>query len=253
MDGTVEKLLVTQNENVIAGQELLELKSDSLELELRKLEGERLTIQASISTLRARRLSNRRDQDPSEFETATAELADLTSQLESVEKQLELRQAMREQLIVRSPIAGRVVTWNLKETLADRPVTRGQLLLEIVDRENEWGLELELPDRRISHVLRAHAESAESDEPLAVTFILASDPGKKLHGTLAEFEQRTNATSESGQYVRLNVDIDSADVEFQQPGTKVQAKINCGERSTLYVWTHDVLEFVQSRILFRIF
>ena len=249
MDGTVDELFVDQNQDVVLDQELLRLKSESLELAIRKLEGERLTVQASIDTLRAKRLSRRRDQDPMELEVATAELADLTSQLKSVQKQLDLRHAMREQLVVRSPIAGRVVSWNLKENLADRPVTRGQLLLEIVAPEEDWELELELPDRRIGHVLRAHAASSA---PLPVTFILASAPGTRLHGTLAEFEQRTNATTESGQFVRLNVDIDRADVEFQQPGTKVQAKVLCGHRSTLYVWLHDIVEFFQSRVLFRV-
>ncbi len=249
MDGTVEKLLVNQNDDVEAGQELLRLKSDPLELELRKLEGERLTLQTSIDAIQARRLVTRRDQESSALDAAAAELEDLRKQLESVNRQLELRQAMRDELVVRSPISGRVITWNLAETLDDRPVVRGQLLLEIVDTNGKWGLELELPDRRIVHVLRA---DANSEEPLPVTFILASDPGQKLQGTLADFEKRTNRTNEAEQYVRINVNINREEVQFQQPGTKVQAKIDCGTRSTLYVWLHDILEFIQSRILFRL-
>ena len=34
-------------------------------------------------------------------------------------------------------------------------------------------------------------------------------------------------------------------------GAEVSAKIDCGRRSLGYVWFHDVLEFIQTKILFR--
>ncbi len=37
-----------------------------------------------------------------------------------------------------------------------------------------------------------------------------------------------------------------------RPGATVTAKVYCGRRSLGYVWFHDLLAFVQSRILFRV-
>ena len=56
---------------------------------------------------------------------------------------------------MRSPVAGQVITWDLYNRLNQRPVERGQLLLQIADPENEWQLELKVPDDRIGHVIRA--------------------------------------------------------------------------------------------------
>lgn len=252
LDGTVENVLVTENQLVEADQPLLELRSDGLDMEQRKLQGERLTLQAGIDAMMARRLADQRGQqpaDPAELQAAAAQESDLRQQLAAVNRQIELHASMREKLTVRSPIAGRVITWNLQDVLADRPVGRGQLLLEVVDPTSAWNLELELPDRRIAQVLRA---KGASEEPLPVTYILASNPGTRLGGSFRSIEKRTNSSPDAGQYVRVLVDIEKAEgIEFQ-PGTKVQAKIDCGKRPMIKVWMNDIWQFVQSRILFRI-
>lgn len=50
----------------------------------------------------------------------------------------------------------------------------------------------------------------------------------------------------------IKVAIDKKDLPNLRPGATVTAKIYCGRRSIGYVWFHDLIAFVQSRILFRL-
>jgi hypothetical protein len=38
-----------------------------------------------------------------------------------------------------------------------------------------------------------------------------------------------------------------------RPGAAVDAKIHCGKRAIGYVWFHDAIEYLQSRVIFPYF
>ena len=40
--------------------------------------------------------------------------------------------------------------------------------------------------------------------------------------------------------------------DYLRPGADVMAKIYCGRRSLGYVWFHDVINFIHSRVLFKL-
>ncbi|NBW97742.1 MAG: hypothetical protein EBR28_13705, partial [Planctomycetia bacterium] len=52
--------------------------------------------------------------------------------------------------------------------------------------------------------------------------------------------------------VRVEIDRDRHAEEELGAGASVTARIACGRRSLGYVWFHDVLSFIQTRILFRL-
>ena len=56
---------------------------------------------------------------------------------------------------------------------------------------------------------------------------------------------------DEGNTVLVKVAIDQEGLE-KRPGADVIAKIHCGYRPMGYVWFHDVLAFIQSRVLFRL-
>jgi len=64
---------------------------------------------------------------------------------------------------------------------------------------------------------------------------------------------------EDGNTVRMVVEFAQEDLKrlVADPanelkvGADVKAKVLCGQRAIGYVWFHDLFEFVQSRILFR--
>ena len=108
-----------------------------------------------------------------------------------------------------------------------------------------------MPDHRIGHLREARNTLGEQ---LDVEFILATDPGATLHGTVRDYEWSTTLDeSQSKLGLGLHVDFDETKIPQLVPGTRVIGKIRCGQRSIGFVWFHDIAEFVQSRILFRLF
>jgi hypothetical protein len=58
---------------------------------------------------------------------------------------------------------------------------------------------------------------------------------------------------DEGSTVLIKVRIDKQDLpEGIIPGTQISAKVYCGRRSIGYVWFHDLVAFIQSRVLFRL-
>jgi hypothetical protein len=151
-------------------------------------------------------------------------------------------------LRVRAPMKGQVLTWDLDQLLAARPVQRGQTLLTVADVDGPWELELTIPDDQIGHVLEAQAAS---DRPLEVTFILATDPGVTYDGRIERVafttEEKPGAERPS---VTVRVDFDASRIKGKRPGASAIAKVHCGRASLGYVWLHELFEAVQSRILF---
>jgi hypothetical protein len=52
--------------------------------------------------------------------------------------------------------------------------------------------------------------------------------------------------------VLVRVAIDKTQLPDLRPGASVTARIDCGTRPIGYVWFHDVWEFVQTQVLFRL-
>ncbi len=179
----------------------------------------------------------------------TAEQEEVKSLLDSLHKQQAILMAERKDLELRSPIAGTVLTWNAKDLLAARPVSRGQALLTVDDLSGPWVAELQVADNRIGHVLDAQErEKAE----LPATFILATEPGMNHDGRLARVALTTETDKTTGSTVQVTVDFDRSTIPAEQlrPGATVVAKIHCGRRSLGYVWLHELWETIQSKVLF---
>ena len=87
------------------------------------------------------------------------EMAELREKRDSLEKQLELCKINQEELSIKSPISGQVVTWDLRNRLPNgRPVQRGQVLMRVADPSGPWQLELHMPENRMGHVAEAQKE-----------------------------------------------------------------------------------------------
>ena len=192
-------------------------------------------------------LSDRRNQDQSRDENITA----LEAQLKSVGRELKLLREKEKRLTVVSPIQGSVVTYDVRDILKDRPVERVESLMEVADLSGNWQLELNLPDRKIGHVIQAFKKN--DGEPLEVEFILAARPGETLQGKLIEIGKSTEMLPEKGQHLKLKVSIEDQTLDIKQLRSGVNAYIDCGKCSLGYSWFHPVLEFLQTKVLFPFF
>jgi multidrug efflux pump subunit AcrA (membrane-fusion protein) len=160
-------------------------------------------------------------------------------------RELELLNREREQLVVTSPIAGRVLTWDLSNRLIARPVERGEVLVTVADLAQEWQLELTVPDDRIGHVLAAQETLGPQ---LTVRFRLSSDDQEQHTGHIAEISRMADVLDEDGTAAPVvNVKVALNEQELSggalgelRPGVSARAQIACGRKPIGYVWLHDV-------------
>jgi uncharacterized protein YcnI len=135
----------------------------------------------------------------------------------------------------------------------DRPVTSGQILMEVADPKGDWELELQMPESKMGYVTQAWNEQ---NGKLPVRFILATHPSDRLDGWVEEIDPSAEVRGEDGNTVQLRVGFDQATLRqtFEEPkiGAGVTAKVYCGRRSFAYVWLHDLIDFVRAKILFRL-
>jgi multidrug efflux pump subunit AcrA (membrane-fusion protein) len=244
-DGQVDRVHVQHGEFIAAETVVAQMRSSELELETTRVLGELQTMTKRYDAIRASRLGANPTgaMERDEYARLTAEEERLGKLLANLEEQRRLLQSQQEQLQVRSPIAGQVVTWDVASQLQQRPVRRGQLLLTVADVRGPWVLELQVPDRYVHHVLQAR-EDVRQD--LEVVFMLATGPQQSYQGRLL----RLAAATEPDESLQLSatawVSVDRDAVTDLRPGAGVTARIYCGRRAVGYVWLHDLIATVRA-------
>jgi hypothetical protein len=251
IDGIVTDVPIADGAVVDKDQLLVQLRNTEAEIALSQVEGQIITCREHIMSLQ-RTLLNEGTLPVGDRARYSGELAEEKGKMLNLEAQRTLCQKKIQDLEVRSPIRGMVVTWDLHNRLVNKPVQRGQTLLRVADIDRAWQLELHMPDDRMGFIAAACEKAKAENKDVPVTYIMATDPGAKHKGTVSEVYQSAEVHGEEGNTVLIKVAIDKNDLSNPRPGATVTAKIYCGRRSIGYVWFHDLIAFVQSRILFRL-
>ncbi len=245
-EGVITRVPVDHGEYVQAGQVLAELRNTDLDVEITSLAGKQTATREQILSLQRALLDDPR-LDIAQQNRLNGELLQLQQLALSTERQLQLVRHKEQQLIVRANRDGQVVTWHVRDRLLHRPVQKGQALMAIVDPTSDWELELYVAARHSGHVLDA---ASSGDQPLPITFALTSHPGEQFEGTLKAVDHVAVDHDELGSAVRIRVAIDADQLPELKTDATVVAKVHCGQRSLGYTWFHDLIDTVQSRILF---
>ncbi|MGA2619190.1 MAG: HlyD family efflux transporter periplasmic adaptor subunit [Thermoguttaceae bacterium] len=235
------------------GDLLLRLRNTDFEVNRADLEGQVITAREHVFSIQ--HLLSSIGLRPEEKSRLYGELAEGKEKLMSLEAQRDLYKAKMAELEIKSPIDGQVVAWDLQRLML-RPVQKGQMLLRVANPDGPWQLELHMAEDRMGHIVRAEQQAvAGPDKPLPVSYILATEPGTTRQGAIQEIQQAAEVHGEEGNTVLIKVSMNKDDVATAdlRPGASVTAKVYCGRRSLGYVLFHDVIAFVQSRILFRLF
>jgi multidrug efflux pump subunit AcrA (membrane-fusion protein) len=246
-NGIVDEVLVQHNASVAAGQPLVRMRDPALELELKRVDGEMETAQKQLDAVRSTKI-NRAVKDPTPIDSyrLSAEERELEQKLANSRHERALLQHERDQLVVTSPIAGRVLTWDVGHQLLARPVERGEALVTIADLSADWQLELDVPDDRIGYVLAAQNEMKPD---LPVRFRLSSEEQAEHVGKIAEVCQTANVapdkTSRPKPTILTKVAFDTPELMKAvggelRPGVSARAQIACGRQPLGYVWFHDI-------------
>lgn len=245
--GTVRAVSVDHGDAVRAGQPVAVLENHELQVQLQQTREE---LSSAVETLKIKEVERENRQTaPQRRIQLDGEIAELQERISFLHARSELLRQRIASLTLTAPIDGIVATWDPRRQLLDRPVAAGNLLLTVVQADGPWQLELRLPEIDAGPVLRAWHEQP-GGQPLPVEFQLATHPEARYRGTLAEVAIRTE-TLEERPTLQLTVLPDPAQLPPLRDGAEVRAKIDCGPRSLGYVLLRELIEFVQSRILFR--
>ncbi|RLS54172.1 MAG: HlyD family efflux transporter periplasmic adaptor subunit [Planctomycetota bacterium] len=255
IEGVVERIEegVEHGSVVNEGQVLATLRNTDLAVALIDVLGRKASTEEQlVSTQRSLLEDNKLSAD--ERTRLAGRAAQFRREIASLEEQRQLYERKQTDLEIKSPINGVIVTWQVRDRLILRPVEKGQSLMSVADKTGPWELEIHMPDDRLGHVNRAAEEARAAGHDLRVDYILATDPGTRHFGTVREIHEQAEIRGEEGNTVLVRITIDPSRHEKEElgAGASVTARIACGKRALGYVWFHDVLGFIQSQILFRL-
>ncbi len=248
VDGIVTNVLVEHDQSVKKGDVLVKLRNTDLEVRIVDVDGKLRAVRQQLLSVRRNLIDSKGTLTPVEQVRLSGEALELNERKLSLERQYTLLMDQKKHLQVVSPIDGQVVTWQPKETLMHRPVSKGQVLLTVADPNSDWELEVFMKENRIGHVAEAR-DTIKQD--LEVTYILATDPDSYRTGKIRLVDPSTYLHDEHGHSVRIKVDLDE-DIpkNLRRPGAEVTADIHCGSRSLGYVWFHEAWEWFRREVWF---
>jgi len=242
-DGDVVELAVKSGQEVQEGELLVRLKNDELRAKLLHEENQLADKKQQALAIDAQLGQPETAQNKATEVELHGKLQQLKVEIEGTKQQVESLTRQVEGLSVRSPIAGVVATFRLEELLRMRPVKRGELLLEVMDRTREWRLEVDVPENRIGHILEA--QQKRNDDRLPVSYMLATATESTYQGQLESLSTRSVASESEGTVVPVFVDLADPIPPLPRIGAEVKAKIDCGRASLGYVLFGDVVEFIR--------
>lgn len=246
--GVVDQIDVDHGDPVAAEGLVAQLEDPELDYEFEKLTGELNTALQELDGVKTALLADNPTNAEAflQYQRLTSEQKELETRIEGLRKQQTVLEARRRELRVLSPIDGHVLTWEARKTLLGQPVDRGQPLMTVADLGGDWIVEIHVPDHRIGHVLAANEES---EEPLEVEFVLATEPDVTYRGKVERIAMTSEFDGEDST-VMVTVSIDKDEIAQLRPGATVVPRIHCGRRSVGYVWLHEIWETVRMRLLF---
>jgi len=256
-DGVVARLHVAHGDQVQSDQLLIEMTSNQFDSDLRTIRGNIQTESKRLEAIEAVKSSLDRGAREGQRELGRLSSQEIESKQQIKNLNLELTELQREQerLQIRSPIAGTIVTRDAKTKLLDRPVRRGDVLLQLIDDHGKWLAKIRVPDSRIAHLMKLKSDRDIDDrdqnqwqEAVPVSLSVAAFPERKFEGVIRSISNTAEVVEETGQaFIVITVEIKhDEDITFQ-PGSSVRAEVNCGQTSLGYAWFNEFIDSVGYR------
>ena len=271
--GVVQQVLVEHGDQVDEDQIVVRLDNPELTRNVEDVLGQIQIARQQLSSVTALRLSGATvagspdsNSQQNNDNRLAAEQQRLEMQLQNLERQHDLLELQQQQMEIRSPLQGTVVTWDVEQAIASRPLERGQQLMTIADGAGPWQLNLLVRDRQAGHLRQAIAAnnlgepSANGEDrrtqpmvvDLPVSFALATEPSGRYRGRLNHVSESSQYDPDLGSSVKVTVALDASQLPTLHDGAGVRAKIDCGQRRLGYVWFHQMIDLLHSHILFYV-
>ncbi len=248
-DGQITRLHVQDGKVVKKGDLLIEIESADLLQKAEEIAGQLYTTQQKLAAIDSVLTSGNRKSGANERDAndLTIERRQLQAELSSLEAQQAVIQAEQQRLRVVSPIDGQIIGWRLSQRLNQRPISRGHRLFSIMDTAGANQLRLEVADRDSSDLKLAHDDAVE---PLAIDFVLATEPDQTHQALLRDVAHSLRVTEEGSNVLDVIGTVNEDQRMAAHIGAEVTASIHCGRRSLLAAWFDDVCKFYHQRIRF---
>jgi multidrug efflux pump subunit AcrA (membrane-fusion protein) len=132
VDGYVKLVNVKHDQEVKKGDILVEQESPDLDKEIAALRGD---LGKNMEDKRATQDELRGSEELTEIDESQKEshIAQLSQTIAAQQEELRLLNEKKERLKVVSPMDGRIITWGVEKRIGNRPVSRGEELLEVAD------------------------------------------------------------------------------------------------------------------------
>lgn len=153
------------------------------------------------------------------------------AQAESAQAQLALVLEQLQRLEIRAPFDGVVVQGDLSQRLGS-PVEVGEVLFELAPLE-AWRVIVKVDERDIGRVLPGQGGE----------LVLAGLPGQRF-GLQTQRVLSVAEAEEGRNHFRVEAGLDGQATRLR-PGMEGVAKIEVGEASLLWVWTHRLTDWLQ--------
>jgi HlyD family secretion protein len=243
-DGKVINVLIDDGEKVSPSKELITLQNDDIDARITEIKNDiqgKKELEAKLYTLIG---EARQNNDTTEELKLNGQLEEANVEQKGLNDQLSIYEKRKKELIILAPIKGTITTFKVKQQLKDRPVQRGEILVQLMDDEQEWQLELQVDEHRMGHIFRAQ-ESKET-EFLDVEYLLETNPEITFKGKIKKISNRSVTSHENTSVFEVFIEMDAKALPKAYIGAEVRAKINCGKKPLGYVLFGDVIEFIQN-------
>jgi biotin carboxyl carrier protein len=219
-DGFLNQAYARPGETVKAGQVLVELAEQDLKIERRRWAAEVAQHDDAYGAALARA-------DRAQLVIAQAKSAEARAQLELIDQQLA-----RTRIV--APFDGIVLEGDLTQSLG-APVQRGETLLKIAPND-KLRLIVEADERDIGRIV-AGARG---------TFAPAALPNARVRFHVDRITP-VAFTADGRNYFEVEAVLAAYDASLH-PGLRGVAKIDAGKRSTMWIWTHRLVDWLRLRL-----
>lgn len=241
-DGYVAELTVHSGDRVKAGDVLMRLQNNEMRTELVRVRNEYNTKRKQVNTLLSQLDAAEKAADRVEATRLQGKITESEVEIEGLRDQVTTLEERMERMTVKAPISGVVTTFQVEQLLMNRPVARGDVLVQVMDDRDAWQLELEVAEHRMGHLRKARATLGE-ERPIEYRLLTKPDATYQAH--LTTVGTRVVNSETSGSIVEVRAGLDSPQQADLAIGAEVRARISCGEKPLGYVLFGDVIEFVQ--------
>lgn len=215
-DSYVAAAHVRAGERVKAGFVLAELDDRELRLELRQLEGD------------LNELSKQYRKSLAALDHAEARI--LKAQMAQAEARIDLLQQHLSRTRLVAPFAAIVVSGDLSRSLG-KPVERGEVLFELAPLA-AYRVVVEVADRDIAAITPGQQGA----------LVLAASPTERLPIEVINVTSATGDSAEPGTF-RVEARLINAPTTLR-PGMRGITKIEVGQRRRIWIWTHELVDWL---------